>query len=49
MRYLGSIGTFFQSFSEARAAAAPVFRQIDAVNFSQLRSHIDSKVLFLIA
>jgi hypothetical protein len=40
------IGTLFQSLSEAQAAATPVFRLIDEVNLSQLRSHMDNDVYY---
>ncbi len=46
MDILGFIGPFFQSLSEARAAATQVFRLIDEVNLSQLRSYIDNNVFF---
>jgi hypothetical protein len=40
------MGTHLQSLSEARAAAASVFRLIDEVNLSQLRSHMDNDVYY---
>jgi hypothetical protein len=38
--FLGFVGTLFQSFSEAQAAATTVFPLIDEVNWSYLRSYI---------
>ena len=49
LNYFSYIGPFFQSFSEARGAAASVFRLIDEVNLSKLRSHINSCILYLFA
>jgi hypothetical protein len=36
MGFFSTVGIYIQSFSEARGAAAPVFRLIDEVDFSTL-------------
>ncbi len=43
--FLSFIGTLFQSILEAQAAATTVFQLIDEVNWSQLRSQMDTKCL----